>query len=103
MIPFWVLAKASRPDEGGYFDATLERALELECSLPFNSVAWVKSQWPGIEFYLYDTGDSPSDRVQRVRSTLGVTVTSVRRPTDHGQDMDVDWIVHVVDDRRETT
>lgn len=93
MIDVWELLKATDPDESGYFDDAIHRALELECSLPTGSIAWVHSRWPGIEIYLYE------DRTQGRRELLDALgkVLVFRRPSDHGQDMEVDWVVHITE------
>jgi hypothetical protein len=94
VIDFWELIKASDPDPSGYFDDVIHRAVEMECAMPRDSVAWVHSRWPGIEVYLYDT--SEDTELPTRFEKLGKVIV-IRRPEDHGQEMKVDWVAHIVE------
>lgn len=92
MIDFWTLLKNSRASEGGHFDATLKRALELEANIPRDAVAWLKMQWPELELYLYTANgdDSPLEAIKE-----HFVVTRAERPVEYGRTMDIDWIVRI--------
>ncbi len=93
-VDFWQLLKRCRPDPSGFFDDPVQRALELAMNRDDECIAWVKLEWPAVEFYLYDT----SDVRDRVTPYL-YPDTTWRRPTDHGQEMDCDWLVTIKEPR----